>query len=60
VIFVEQVMIGGSTSNNVMSKEQLSPEADTQVTVVVPTGNSEPEGGEHVTVPQSPTTVGGG
>ena len=38
--------------------EQLVAAADVQVTVVVPTGKNEPEGGEHVMVPQLPVVVG--
>jgi len=34
--------------------------ADEQVTVVVPTGKNEPDGGVQVIVPQVPVDVGGG
>lgn len=54
------VMLGGCVSLTVMVKGQLAPPVSVQVTVVVPTGKNEPEGGEHVTVPQVPLVVGGG
>ena len=41
-----------------MVKLQVGPADAVQVTVVVPTGKKEPEGGVHVTVPQVPVVVG--
>ena len=38
--------------------EQLEPDVVLQVTVVVPTGKTEPDAGLHVTVPQAPLVVG--
>ena len=40
--------------------EQPGPAIVEQVTVVVPAGKSEPDGGVQVTVPQGPVTVGAG
>ena len=40
------------TSFTVTVKEQVAPRELVRVTVVVPTGNVEPEGGESVIVPQ--------
>src|ERR1044072_1107202 len=39
---------------------QPGPAVVAQVTVVVPTGKNEPDGGEQVTVPQVPVVVGAG
>ena len=68
-----QVMVGGCVSFTVTVNEQLAPVTiagpappvgfDTcseQLTVVVPTGKNEPEGGEQVTVPHVPDVVGAG
>jgi hypothetical protein len=41
-------------------KLQLPPPAALQLTVVVPIGKNDPDGGEQATAPQSPTVVGGG
>ena len=38
--------------------EQVGPAVDVQVTVVIPTGKNEPEGGEQVIVPQLPLAEG--
>jgi len=47
-------------SFTVIVKVQVEAIVPVQVTVVVPFGKNEPEGGVHVTVPQSPVTVGAG
>jgi hypothetical protein len=47
-------------SLTVTVNEQLAPVELVQVTVVVPTGKVEPEGGVQVIVPQSPVVVGAG
>jgi hypothetical protein len=60
VTVVEQVMVGGCVSRTLTLKSHAAPEADVQVTTVVPTGNNEPADGEQVTVPQSPLEVGAG
>ena len=39
---------------------QFGPPDAVHVVVVVPTGKNEPDGGEHVTVPQVPPVVGAG
>ena len=44
----------------VTMKLQVDPDRDEQVTVVVPMGKNDPEGGEQVTVPQPPLVVGAG
>jgi hypothetical protein len=49
---VEQLMLGGVLSTTVTLNEQLGPPMVVQETVVVPTANTDPEGGAHVTVPQ--------
>src|ERR1044072_40567 len=41
-------------------KLQLDPDCDEQVTVEVPMGKNDPEGGEQLTVPQVPLVVGAG
>jgi hypothetical protein len=45
-------MLGGVSSAIVMLNEQLGPPAAVHKTVVVPTSNTDPEGGTQVTVPQ--------
>ena len=54
------VMVGACVSCTVMVKEQLGPAAVVQVTVVAPTGKTEPEAGEQVTEPHVPLVVGAG
>jgi len=49
---------GGCVSLTVTVNEQLGP-AVVHVTVVVPFGNSDPDAGVHVTVPQAPPEVVG-
>jgi hypothetical protein len=39
-------------------KLQLPPERPLQFTVVVPVGKNDPDGGEQLTAPQSPSVVG--
>ncbi|MDN4594488.1 hypothetical protein NWF35_11350, partial [Polycladomyces subterraneus] len=64
VILAGQVIVGGSVSCTVTVKAQLSvfpvPSDAVQVTVVVPTGKKEPEGGEQVTVTPGQLEVGVG
>ena len=60
MMVVGQVIVGGCVSLTVTVKLQLGPAVAVQVTVVVPTGKNEPEGGEQVIVPQVPVEVGGG
>jgi hypothetical protein len=57
---VGQVIVGGCVSATVTVKLQLGPAVAVQVTVVVPTGKKEPEGGVQVMVPQVPVVVGAG
>lgn len=59
VTLLGQVIVGGCVSATVTVNEQLSP-VPMQVTVVVPTGKNEPEGGEQVIVPHEPVEVGAG
>jgi hypothetical protein len=59
-VTLEQVTLGGSVSLTVTVNEQPGPAIVVQVTVVVPFGKKEPDGGVHVTVPQPPVVVGGG
>jgi hypothetical protein len=61
VTFAGHVMLGGCVSLTVTVNEQvaIAIESSLQVTVVVPTGKNDPEGGEQVTVPQVPLVVGG-
>src|SRR5438132_13533662 len=49
---------GGVLSTTVIVKEQLGPAPVVQVTLVVPTANSDPEAGAQLTVPQVPEVVG--
>ncbi len=54
-----QVMAGGWVSFTVTVKLQLSSDAVSQVSGVVPTGKKDPDGGLHENVgPQPPTLVG--
>jgi hypothetical protein len=53
-------MVGGCVSLTVTVNEQLGPVDEVQVTVVVPTGKNDPDGGEQVTVPQFPVVAGAG
>jgi hypothetical protein len=52
------VIVGGAAGTTVTVKPQLAPAVLLQVTGVAPTGNMEPDAGEHVTVPQTPLVVG--
>src|ERR1043166_3536326 len=55
VWFCGQVIVGEGESITVTAKEQVPPPTDDDtVTVVVPTGNTEPDAGLAVTVPQLP------
>jgi hypothetical protein len=56
-MLLEQLIAGLSRSSTVTVKVQLGPSEKVLVTVVVPTGKKEPEGGLFVTVPQSPVIV---
>ena len=55
-----QVRVGASVSEIVTVNEQVGPAVVEQFTVVVPTGNVEPEAGVQVTVPQPIVVVGAG
>jgi hypothetical protein len=55
---LQKFSVGQLTGLTVTVKEQLEPAALVQVTVVVPTKKNEPDGGEHVTAPQTPVSVG--
>jgi hypothetical protein len=57
---VEQLMMGGVLSTTVTLNEQLGPLVVVHETVVVPTANTDPDGGAHVTTPQPPVVVGAG
>src|SRR5262245_13600209 len=60
-ILLGQVISGGTSSTTVIVKEQLAPLELVQVTVFVPAGKDDPEGGTHVTPPpHSPVRVGSG
>jgi hypothetical protein len=52
------VIVGGAAGTTITVKPQLAPAVLLQVTGVAPTGNVEPDAGEHVTVPQAPLVVG--
>jgi hypothetical protein len=52
------VITGGCVSLTVTVNEQLGPAVELQLTVVVPFGKNEPEGGEQVTVPQPGVAFG--
>ena len=54
------MITGGCVSFTVIVNVQLGPATVVQVTVVVPTGKNEPDGGLQVTVPQVPVVVGAG
>ena len=54
------MIVGFCVSLTVTVNEQLAPDGDEQVTVVVPVGKNVPESGEQVTVPQLPVVVGAG
>jgi len=56
----EQVIAGGCVSLTVTVNVQLGPAEAVQVTVVVPTGKNDPDGGVQVMVPQVPELVGAG
>jgi hypothetical protein len=60
VWFAGQVIAGACVSVIVTVKLTDGPWSALQVTVVVPTGKKDPEGGEQVTAPQSPVTMVGG
>ena len=59
-MFAGQVITGFCVSLTLTVKEQLGPAAGVQVTVVVPTGKNDPEGGEQLTASQLPLVVGAG
>ena len=52
VMLAGQTITGASVSLTVAVNEQLVPDVVLQVTVVVPTGKNDPEGGVQTTVPQ--------
>ena len=56
------MIVGGCVSLTVTVKVHVEPPAPAavHVTVVVPTGKNEPDGGVQVIVPQVPVDVGGG
>jgi hypothetical protein len=59
LLFVAQVVItGGLAGTTVTVNSQPAPVELVQVTTVDPTGNTDPEAGEQLTVPQSPLVVG--
>ena len=62
VWFGGHVIVGGCVSLTVTVKVHVEPPAPAavHVTVVVPTGKNEPDGGVQVIVPQVPVDVGGG
>jgi hypothetical protein len=53
-----QVTAGSWVSLTVTLNVELPPAVLVQVTVVVPTGKNEPDGGEQVIVPQAPPVFG--
>ena len=55
-MFAGQVMVQGAVIVTV--NWQLGPACDVHVTVVIPTGNIDPEAGEQVTTPQPPVNIG--
>jgi hypothetical protein len=56
---VAQVVItGGLAGTTVTANSQPAPVELVQLTTVDPTGNTDPEAGEQLTVPQSPLVVG--
>ena len=58
ITFAGQVIRGGCASLTVTVNVQLGPAVDVQVTVVVPTGNAEPDAGEQEIVPHPVPGVG--
>ena len=54
----QAVIVGGADATTVTVKLQFGPWLLVQVTAVAPAWNVEPDGGSHVTVPQSPLVVG--
>src|SRR4026209_460749 len=56
-MFDAQLMTGFSTSGTATVNEQVGPNELLAVTVVVPTGKNDPDGGLLLTVPQSPVIV---
>jgi len=59
VLFEAQaVIVGGDDATTVTVKLQVGPWLLVQVTAVAPAWNVEPDGGSHVTVPQSPLVAG--
>jgi len=52
------VIVGAAAGTTVTVKLQLAPALLLQFTGVAPTGNVEPDGGKHATVPQEPLVVG--
>jgi hypothetical protein len=51
-------MVGAAAATTVTRKSHEGPAALVQTTVVVPTGNVDPDPGLQVTVPQLPVVVG--
>ena len=56
-IFAGQVTTGACVSFTLTVNVQVAPEADVDVTVVVPTGKNEPDAGDEVIAPQKPVLV---
>jgi hypothetical protein len=57
-MFAGQVMTGGVLSTTVTVNVQPGPDAAVQVTVVVPMGKNDPDGGLQVIAPQLPVVAG--
>ena len=58
VTLAGHVIVGGCKSKTPMVNVQLGPAVVVQVTVVVPTGKNEPNGGLHITGEHEPVSVG--
>ena len=56
-IFAGQVTTGACVSFTLTVNVQVAPDADVEVTVVVPTGKKEPDAGVDVIAPQKPVLV---
>ena len=57
-MFAGHVIVGGTVSLTVTVKLQFVPLAVVQITVVIPFGKNEPDGGEETAAPQLPLVVG--
>jgi len=57
-LFAGHAIVGATESRTAIVKLQFVPLAVVQVTVFVPFGKNEPEGGEEITAPQLPLGVG--